>query len=476
MSKPLTLSSDYSDIFREKLYLPIIAIIGFLAFLSLLLFIGTVAEGTLISLAVIGCIPLIYLMIRFPRIWIYLIALSNIYFFYGRGADVSVIEVVLAVQYLGSIGVWFFWELFVKREKLIQNVADLAVMFYFLIILANSVIAYTNEIEMLYWAREAANLLLLAIYFPIRKYFTVKKHLIILLVIYSFVVSATAFLHFYTYAKALQADLVYAYQLAQGIRVNQTLFTSAAMFGFIYALYSKNRVISILLIVFTSISIIGLVTSFSRTFWILLVFELIVIVYYLTGRQRIKLIIYTLITTVILLSAAFFVFQDKAKIAFTLIENRFVSATKGTKDISVQSRFDEYEVVWKGIKEHPMGGNGLAKEISFWNLLSTSTSRARFIHNGYLFIMFRLGIPAALICFFPYFYYFIKGERFGRKIDDSFFRLLSVGSFMSIFLMLVSNFTASQIIQREGVFVTALSFAFIGIVMEKIKNGSIKLR
>ncbi|ROL62352.1 hypothetical protein D9V86_01105 [Bacteroidetes/Chlorobi group bacterium ChocPot_Mid] len=473
MSNPITLNSDFNNLLGKQ-SIPIGLAIMFLILTFGLIAFGTIGENYYISIAVFATIPLVFLMIRYPRFWIYTILITNIYFFYSRDKEVSVVEILIAIQYLGTLAIWFFWEILVKREKIIRNIADLFFMFFLFIVILNGVIAYLNSVEMLYWAREAANLSLVSIYFPIRKYFPEKKHLKVLLIIYSIVVTVSSFLHLYTYSKVLQGDLYYAYQLMQGIRVNQTLFTAAAVFGFVFALYNKNKIITVLLILFTSISVIGLITSFSRTFWVILLAQLVLVIFYLTGKQRVKLLIYSLIAIIILSSTLFFAFEEKSKVMVKLIENRFVSAGKGTKDISVQARFAEYEQVWKGIYQYPLGGNGLARKFDFWNILDSQTTHARFIHNGYLFIMFRMGIPVLIVFLIPYFYYLVIGERLARKSKDEFFRLLSIGSFMAILLMLISNFTAAQLIQREAVFVTALAFAFIGIASDKQKSEVIE--
>jgi hypothetical protein len=474
MTEPLTLSNNSKELFREKLYLPFAAVLLFVIFTSLLLFLGIKAELPLFSIGVAGAIPLIFLMIRYPRFWIYVVTLTNIYFFYSRGADISPVEVIIAFQYLGSLLIWFFWEILVKRNKVVENIADLAVLFFLFIVVINSIIAYLNGVEILDWGREAANLMLVALYFPIRKYFTEKKHIITLLILYAIVVIVSALLHFYTYYLATtQQNLVYAYQMAMGIRVNQTLFTSAAIFGFIFALYNRNKTISVLLILFTTISILGLITSFSRTFWIILIFQIFAIIFYLSRLQRIKLIIYTTLTTILLLSSAVLFFPDKANIVVSLVEKRFLSSSKGLQDVSVQSRVDEYGVAWKKIKEYPLGGNGISAKFKFWNTLLGYSTDTIYIHNGYLIIMYRLGIPALIICFFPYFYYFIKGERMCRKLNDEFYRMLSLASVMSLLLLLISNVTAAQITQRESAFVAGLSFALIGIIIQKFKKEKV---
>jgi len=468
MSEPLTLSGNFSDL-AGKRFLPVGLSLLFLIFVFALILLGSKLEYTGAALLSMGIIPLLYLMAKYPRFWIYLIAITNIYFFYDREKEVTSVEIILTIQYFGTLALWFFWILFVKRERLIHNIADALILFFIGIVIANFIIAFLNSNDMFYWSREAAVLVLVAIYFPIKKYFTEKKHLIVLMIIYSIVICVSAILHFYIYSIAIQGNVEYAFQLIKSIRVNQTLFGSGAVFGLIYALYNKNKIVKIALILFTCISIVGLLTTYSRTFWLILVVQIIVIIFYLSARQRLNLFIYFAITVILLLGSIFFVFEDRSRLMLQMIENRFVSSGRGTKDISVQARFAEYEKVWEGIKEYPLAGNGLAKKVVFWNILTSNTERARFIHNGYLFIMFKLGIPAFFICFFPYIYFMIKGERLARKTDNEFYRLLCLGSFMAIVLIIIANFTAAQVIHRETSFVTALSFAFISIVKEKKK-------
>ncbi len=265
----------------------------------------------------------------------------------------------------------------------------------------------------------------------------------------------------------MHSNIVYAYQLIQDLRINQTLFTAASAFGIIFALYQKTLWKSILLTIFTGIATAGLIASFSRTFWVILLVEVFILFFYLVRRKKVKLIIYSLISTLLIIGTLFFVFQDKSKLMISLIESRFESTGKGTSDVSVMARLVEYQKVWKGIAEYPMGGNGMGTEFDFWSFLENSTRRTRIIHNGYLFFMYKTGIPLTLVFIFPFFYYLIKAEGLSRKTDDEFFRSLSLGSFLAVFLLIISNFTSTQFISRESVFVTALSFAFINIVTEK---------
>ncbi len=184
MSEPLTLGSDLKRLFSSKSRLPIGATIGFGLFTLIIIYLATVVELTYVAMGLVALVPVLFLLLRYPRIWIYTIAVTNAYFLLVRGVDVSAIEIGIAFLYLGSIIFWFFWEIFVNREKVIRNIADLAMLFFTFFLVLNVIIAYLNGVNILYWARESVNLLLILLYFPIRKYFTDKKHIVNLLLIY----------------------------------------------------------------------------------------------------------------------------------------------------------------------------------------------------------------------------------------------------------------------------------------------------
>ncbi len=471
-----TLSSNFNRLRAEKSKFPayLTALLIFVA--AGLIYFGTLGESAAISFGIIATIAAVYLIIRYPRLWIYLTIAMNPYFFFARGEEISPVEIGVAFFYLGALTIWIIWSLAVNKEKLVQNKADLAFLFFFALLAVNAVIAYSNGVNLLYWGRECANLYLALFYLPIRKYFTEKKHLLRLLFLYLAVVSVTAGLHFYTYYIAMQSDVVYAYQLITGISINQTLFTSAALIGFIFALYQKKFSKSIALILFTGIAVAGLVTSFSRTFWVLIAFEIIFILFYLKKNQRKRYLSYFSIAVVTLLATGLFVFQDKAQIFLEMVESRFSSVSKGTEDVSVQARLDEYEKVVGQISKYPLGGTGAAKEFTFWNFLTGQTRRTRIIHNGYLYMARNFGIPLAIVYFFPFFYYLFKSEKYARKIDDEFFRVISLGALTTLVCMIVSDITMAQVMQREGAFVIAFAFAAVGIVDKNVKDEKIKLK
>ena len=88
MPKALTLNSDIRELINSRIYLPIFLTIGFFLFISLLIIFGTIGEGLLIFLGFTGGLSLIFLMVRYPKFWIYVILASTAYFFSGRGKNI----------------------------------------------------------------------------------------------------------------------------------------------------------------------------------------------------------------------------------------------------------------------------------------------------------------------------------------------------------------------------------------------------
>lgn len=405
----------------------------------------------------------IYLIVYKPKWWIYSIAMSSIFFFRASSEGLSVIDVLTGAYFMGTLVTWLLWQILVKRRNLIRNNGDRLLLFFFLIIPVNLILAIVNNVPILDWIREFSLLFILLYYFPIREYFTKKSDIIILLSIYFLVVLAHDFIQFYQYYKIVFTNLIHVYQLGTSVRVNQQLFTSASLFGILIAMIQKQKSLHLTMLMFSALTIAALVVSFSRTYWVLLLFSIFLVLFYLSPADRKKLLIYIVTITTISLTAAFFLFGDKLEFILLIIQKRFLSTAMGTEDVSVLLRLNEWNAVIKEILEKPLGGSGMAKVFYYFNPYFIVTEETNYIHNAYLFFSYRLGIPMAILFFIPSFRYLIKGEYLSRKIRDPFFKVLVIGSFLSILIMLISNYFTTTYLGRDAIFVMAISFAFIGI-------------
>jgi O-antigen ligase len=144
------------------------------------------------------------------------------------------------------------------------------------------------------------------------------------------------------------------------------------------------------------------------------------------------------------------------------------STAEGTKDLSIQMRLNEYEAAMSEIMKYPIGGSGLSKKFSFYDPIRMIKLDSHFIHNGYMFYIYRMGIPISILFFLFILINLIKPVFLLRTVNDDFWRMALIGSLASILMMMVTNFITTTFCAREGSFILAVSISIIGIIDDKI--------
>ena len=429
---------------------------------------GVYRHNELIFLGIIISLLFLYLFIKYPRFWIYTITFSLFIFFRNMGEGVSAMDVITGLLYLCTLFAWLFWQIAIKRTKLVTNIGDWFVIAFFILLLGNSIIAVVHGVTFLNWLREYSIMALVLFYFPIRYYFSEEKYLIRLILLLALVIVLTDLQQFYDYYRIGMSNVVYAYQMLITSRINQVLYTSATAIGILFVLYEKKILRQIIFIIFTMLSGLALITSFSRTFWIILLLEMILFIFIVPVRQKMKLAVYSLIISGAIILTVLLVFRGRSAVAFKVIENRLESSTKGRKDVSVVSRLVEYDVVLKRISEYPLGGNGLAKEFSFMFPIKRHTVHTITTHNGFFFLFYRIGIPLSLFYIFFLMYFTIKSFIMFFRSKENLYKILALGSFCGLLVMIISDFSSTQFNIRDSVFVMAFAFAFTQIAEKKL--------
>ena len=270
------------------------------------------------GLTAIFIIPLIVL---YPRLWLYIFAIFAAFFFTNRAEGISVLDVITGAYFTGGIFLWLFWKIFIEHEKIILNLMDWFVMFFFIAAISNYLIAYLNDVEFLEWFREYTRISVILYYFPIRYYFTKKVNIQKLLLIFGAATLVADFHQFYSYYKAL-SDIEYAYQMSNSIRLNQSLFTATTVFGLAFALMARKKLSQLILLMFSAMSFTALITSFSRTFWLIAIINIFILFIYVSWKQKKRLFYFVLIIISVATFTGLVAFKENSKILFTVIEKK----------------------------------------------------------------------------------------------------------------------------------------------------------
>lgn len=410
--------------------------------------------------SIIG-LGLFIFFILFPRLWVYFTIFGFGVLLVQRGEDVSLLEVLIYGFSLLGLTIYFINRLLITKVKIINNFGDLIVILFFFFSLFNSIIAYLNSVDLFRWAREYLTLFLVLLYFPIREFINDNRSLRIFFIIVTLAVFIAVIDGYVTFRNTALLQAIYAYQLGSSIKLNQVVFGSAILTTVVFAIYNKNVWVRTLLLLFALNAVAALILTYSRTFWIVVMLELAVLLLFIKKTQKVRLIIYSSIFTICVIFATLFVFKQNAQVVFKLIEQRFASSAKYQTDLSLLSRAAEYPVVYKGIVENPLWGNGFAKEIHFRDPIFVRTNIKPIIHNGFTSLAFRVGIPLALMywAFIGYYLFISIFSYFSERTDS--IKPYYLSSALSLILFIISNFTFQQYIYREGIFTVIISISMI---------------
>lgn len=423
-------------------------LIVFLQHLDLLLFAGLT----------IVLIPALYFMMSKPKYWIYGVLLVFPFFSQDSSSGISTSDVLIGVFYLLSLTFWLIEAVLISKKKLIQDIPDFLLIIFFVFSLLTGFYTYESETSFLNWFKEFARHLIVLFYFPLRYYFGNKEDSKKVLVFFFVMILFCDLIQIAKYYYYINSNIVYAYQLSTSERINQILYTTAIPAGIIFMFYLKSNFLKLIFtgIIITTIG--ALILTFSRTFWIMVLIDIGIILLYLNNKNRIKLIIFSIFGSIVILGVTYSLFSDKFQYMTRFIEKRFSSTGDAAKDVSLKARFVEWAEVDEQISNYPLGGQGYAKMFQFRTPLDIYVNRTSNIHNGFLFLIYRFGYPLAILYSFLFIYGLVISFYLTFKFNDDFYKPLSIATFLGYFSMLLTNYTSAQFFYRDSFFVAAFLF------------------
>jgi O-antigen ligase len=144
------------------------------------------------------------------------------------------------------------------------------------------------------------------------------------------------------------------------------------------------------------LNVICLVLTYERTFWIATTIGAAYVVVKFGASERLRAFVWGTVAVVI----SFGLLATFAPSDLSAARERLLSLSQYGTDASVKYRTAESSNVLRQIKAHPVIGSGLGASIFWgqpWDL--EPPARETFAHNGYLWLAWKLGIPAAAILY-----------------------------------------------------------------------------
>ena len=215
------------------------------------------------------------------------------------------------------------------------------------------------------------------------------------------------------------------YAFAPAIVIAFSVFVSGAVRSF----YGR-----LLLLAVMGVNTLGLLFTYERTFWVAAIVGLAFVILRTSGRQRVKAVVATPIALAVVLS----LLATAAPDVLGAARERLLSIGQYSSDNSLRYRVVESEHVIGQIREHPLVGNALGATIFWgrpWEGVKPATDE--YAHNGYLWLAWKLGIPAALILLA-----LLLGAVIRRPPDaDPLLRAFVLGSAAALLVLLLASVT-----------------------------------
>lgn len=441
------------------LLLQLLLLVGISAFAALALLSQQYIIAGGLCVAVSGAV----LMMKYPRAWLYCSIVLWSVWFRSSDKDVSILDVGLVAFYLGGLSLWFV-SMIIQRRALARNFADQLILVFFGMGILNLLIAWLNEVDLLLWAREFLLFIFILYYFPIRELVDTRRRLAVFLGVAAVVIAGLGIANLKMYAEAAN-NAIYAFNiLSSRVSMNETIFLGAALCSSVFLLYSKRWYQKAVFLALTVLYSIVLIASFTRGAWLTFIIGEAVIFLMVNGRRRLALGAYLGIGAVFFIVGILVYFPDKSDFILKGIESRFSSSAKGTQDISFNSRVIETEATIKEIYAHPLGGAGMGARVVFYDIIGRETSSPAFVHNAYLFIAYKFGIPMAIMFFSSLFACLARGLLLAFYTPDPFYRCVVIGASSSLLAALAISLTSNQFAARHGLSLIAVYLALIAIV------------
>lgn len=161
--------------------------------------------------------------------------------------------------------------------------------------------------------------------------------------------------------------------------------------GVLRSLWSRAAVLAVL-----GLNSVSMLLTFERTFWVGAVVAVAFASLRLSGRSRVRALIWTPLAALLGVAAL----AALAPTELVTARERLLSINQYGSDNSLRYRVIESRHVVAKVHEHPIIGSGLADTI-WWGrpYAGVPPQSYAFSHNGYLWMAWKLGIPLTLLLF-----------------------------------------------------------------------------
>ncbi len=242
---------------------------------------------------------------------------------------------------------------------------------------------------------------------------------------------------------------------------------------------STKKIVLIFLLLF------GLFFSFNRGTWFSIVLALIMIFPFLSFKSKKRFfqisMIFLILGTLLITMGSMEFLGGITRNYLTAGIDRFttIKPEEITRDGSTLGRLEEAKIVFNKFLERPIIGHGIGA-VTQKGIIVKQEGKAKrlgewgYVHNGYLYILFKLGIVGLLIYFLLIVVFFIKGIRGMKLCVNTYFEPIYTGSLLFFISIIPHSMVSPRIMEGKYIIVISISLGLIELINQVLKNGKDK--
>ena len=432
--------------------------------LQLSVMLGMASKG-ISALGLILAAALVLVSFHNTFLGLCLVILSSI-FILASTEQITHPEVLWIMLFLSVFGGWLTKALFLKGEKVVRTIPELALVVLLLLCLLSILPAVVQGVGVIDWFRKLFPFLMYLLYFPLVWAIKERKQLNVVIgcfLIMSLYVGARNLIGFRSAIQSIQ----YFFQTGSARHaLSEPFFLAILIVAFSLLLYARSKVSKILLWALAFFAFGALAVSFSRGYWIASVVSLTMLFFMVSKREKANLVMYLCILVCSALVVAQLFLGDVGSMVGKGVVSRIASIGEPGGDFALMKRFQEAKGILRYIIVNPIVGYGLGSTFSYKALMHRVVS-GWYSHNAYLYLAFTLGLVGLFTYLTFYIGMLVRGYTLFKQAESSYLNALVRGIICVFGGMLVVSITSPQFIQKSSILVIVLGSAITEILIRK---------
>lgn len=408
----------------------------------------------------------LFLVLLNERIWIFGAFAAHLFMLLGDSMHkTGMTEVLFGIIVLFGTTVWIAKELFWFRRPLVRTSFDaLFLMFFGLITAVTLLMTLVHGGSMAFYFKEWGILFDFLFYLPLKRVLRSDRDVAVLVTLFILMASVCAVYNFIHFREGI-AQAVFEWQIG-GSRVNLNETTSMAFLSLGTALYifTTRKLLKLVGLGVIVVALLALLVSFSRGPIVAGFCGALVVLVLSPFALSKKAILPLALAIPIGGMLTYVAFPKIASYITESVVQRLVTVRSAASDVSFNARLVESASILRFVKQSPVLGYGFGVHYTFLDPLSHATVITYYAHNGYTWMLFKFGLPLALVLLLVIYYPAFRAYTNPPSADDRLRYGVMVGCIGAMVSMAITHFTSNQFTQMSSVMIYPLTWALLEYV------------